>query len=125
MPFISVQRVAEIRRELKKAFPLFKLSVRCENYSTVRVAILSGPVNLLEKPDKGHEHINHYYINDNYQGEKREILNKIYEIMNKGNGMECMDSDYGAVPDFYISLNIGEWDRPYTLNYDNRREIQP
>ena len=30
------------------------------------------------------------------------------------------DSDYGSVPNFYVRLSIGEWDRPYQIKGANK-----
>jgi hypothetical protein len=44
MPYISTEKVAQIRKMLKASHPEFKFSVTRDTYSGVNVRILSGPV---------------------------------------------------------------------------------
>jgi hypothetical protein len=32
-----------------------------------------------------------------------------------GNYIESEDGDYGSIPSFYCSINIGDWDNSYVL----------
>lgn len=111
MPFIAPETVKEIRQRIKKEFPKFKFSVTTKNYSTVLIHILEGPIDF----GKLHEQVNPYYIKEHYQGQAKEVLQKIYDIANKGNGTENLDGDYGAIPSFYVRIIIGEWDKPYVI----------
>lgn len=61
----------------------------------------------------GHIQINHYYLNDAFSGEALDYLEKAKEIL-------CADhwDESDAMTDyfncsFYISMNIGKWDKPY------------
>jgi hypothetical protein len=114
MPYISTERVKEIRTELKAKFPDFTFSVTTENHSTVSVKILKASVNLIRE-DKQSESVNHFWIEETYKNdpEKRDILLAIHEIMNKGNDTMVNDGDYGNVPLFYTDLQIGTWDKPF------------
>lgn len=35
--------------------------------------------------------------------------------MNQGNGELVYDGDYGSVPNFYTTITIGEWDKPFKI----------
>ena len=111
MPFIETSQVAEIRNQLKKELPEFKLSVTREHYSCVNVSIMSGPV----KFRKDYEQINHFYIDDNYKDDPtaRDILTKIKDITMKNERTMFIDGDYGAVPNYYVHISVGKWDKPY------------
>ena len=113
MPFISTSEVKEKRNAIKKAFPKFKFSIRCEHYSSIAINVLSGPINLGTE----YEQVNQFYIDEHYENEpeKRKLLSGIYEIANRDNGTEVIDSDYGTVPNFYVHLSIGCWDKPYKV----------
>ncbi len=118
MPYISAQRVKEIRQQIKKEFPQFKFSVRTRHNSTVVIDVLSGPIDMLVtdySKKYGHDSVNHYYISDHYEKwpEVRDVLLKLYQIANVGNGTQFVDSDYGAIPEFYVSLNIGNFEQHY------------
>jgi hypothetical protein len=113
MPFIEVSQVAQIRGELKKQLPEFKFSVTREHYTCLNVAITSGPLNF----GKPYEQVNQYYIDKNYedQPEVKKVLLKVNEICSKEERTEFIDSDYGSVPNFYIHISVGKWDKPYQL----------
>ena len=44
-----------------------------------------------------------------------KFLQDIYDICRKGNYIESEDGDYGSIPSFYCSINIGDWDNSYVL----------
>ena len=113
MPYIEVSKVAEIRNQLKKALPAFKLSVTREHYSCVNVAIQSGPV---EFP-KPYEQINQYYIEEHWKDQPgaRAVLLKIKDITMKDERTMFIDGDYGAIPNYYVHISVGKWDKPYQL----------
>jgi hypothetical protein len=114
MPYITSDRVKEIRNAIKKALPQFKFSVTCQHGSTIKVCILSGPIRMTDKPD-GYVQVNEFYIRDHYQNtpEIMEVLLKVYGIMNAGNYTQYESADYGSIPSFYCNLNIGQWDKPF------------
>jgi hypothetical protein len=111
MPFVEVSKVAEIRNQLKKALPAFKFSVTREHYTSVNVSILSGPVDF----GKPYEQVNQYYIKDNYKDKPAimQVLLKVNEICSKDEHIEFNDADYGNVPNFYIHISVGKWNKPY------------
>ncbi len=117
MPFISKEEVKEKRNAIRKMFPEYKISVTGGNSSSINVDILSGPVNLLEGSNEDYVQVNTYYIDRHYeeQPESLKVLSKIQEIINKNNYTQHVDADYGAIPDFYVRMNIGNWDKPYQV----------
>lgn len=120
MPYISKEQVQAKRKALKAALPQYKLSITTENYSGIKVAIMSGPT------DFGTEYkqLNTYvdYAERLYNEstgkwtsspEIAEVLNLIMPILNEGMGEGFEDGDYGHVPDYYTWVQIGKWDQPY------------
>lgn len=110
MPYISTDKVKEFRNEIKKLGG--KISVTRRHHSTVCVNILEHNFSL--DKDRGHESINHYYIKDHWgETEWYDLLKRIHEIV--GSDVETIieDGDYGNVPNYYIDIEIGKWDRPY------------
>lgn len=114
MPYITTERVKEVRNQLKKEFPKIKFSVTREHYSGIRIVVRSAPFNMLTN-GKNYEQVNEFYIKENYKDNPlvRDTLLRIKEIANTGNGELVYDSDYGSVPRFYVWINIGEFDRPF------------
>src|ERR1035437_5695164 len=114
MPYITSERVSEIRKELKKEFPSKKgwtLSITKRHYSTVCVDILTAPFQLLIGERK-YEQVNEFYIKDHYKDKPQvaEALSKIQSIIANGNHTVSEDGDYGSIPAFYTQLSIGRWD---------------
>lgn len=110
MPFISTEEVKEIRQALKKALPGFKLSVRKEDYSSLCVAFLAGPVDLGEK----YVQVSPYHLN-NFSSEARKALETALEAIDsiKPKYTEHEDGDYGSIPNYYRHIEIGKWNKPY------------
>jgi len=110
MPYITKDEVKRKRELLKRMFPTFKLSVTMERHTTINVNILEGPIDM-----PSYEQVNHYYIKEHYKDrpQVKEVLQEIYDVINSGNGTLVVDSDYGHVPNFYTSITIGKWDKPY------------
>lgn len=112
MPYISSEEVKQIRYNLKKALPDFKLSVTKEDHSGIRVAIMAGKLDLT-----GVEQVNHYHYEKHFENNP-EFLAVLKTIMNIINGSKeqktiADDADYGAIPNFYINISVGKWDKPY------------
>lgn len=109
MAYIEKEKVTEIRKALKAAFPELKLSVTRLNYTKLSVTILSGPYKFT---DRDNQQIN--YNHPEAYGSS-EILEKITKICMNGNydNSDIM-TDYFEVG-YYFSLNVGDWDKPYIL----------
>lgn len=116
MPYISKDQVAEKRAALKKALPEFKLSIRNRDYSKICVTILEGPIEMTQDP-RGYEQVNHFWIDNHYadRPEIKNVLNTIANICKSDQKEEVYDGDYGSVPNFYVGISIGDWDRPYQV----------
>jgi hypothetical protein len=121
--YISTDAIKIIRDDLKKEFPKFKFMIARErnSYSSLRVAIVSGPVAFATKHDGTpwpFADINHYYPMNYKNG---EILKKILETINKKNwDRSDIQTDYFDVG-FYLTVtqgnrSYGMTQRPFTLN---------
>lgn len=113
--YVNNEKTKQVRDDLKKEFPDFKFSVRKEHYSMVNVAIMSGPLDLRAGEERDYIQVNTHWIQDHYKDkpEIRDFLQKVSDIMNKGN-YDRSDSmtDYFDVG-FYTHLTIGQYDKPY------------
>lgn len=112
MAYISTQEVANIRKSLKAAFPEIKFSVRkgAGSYS-VNVSVMKSPY--FDDGVKGQ--VNHYYINEHFEGKQRKVLNSVDEIIRKaGEWYDNSDAmvDYFDTA-FYYHIEIGQWDKPH------------
>ena len=107
----TTDRVAQIRKELKAAFPGYKFSVIKHDYSSMSIYILSAPYKMIEGTD---EQVNTYYIDRNYEGRTRRDLKKIWDIATQGVSYR-ETGDYGTQPNFYVWMTIGRYDRPFEV----------
>lgn len=106
------ERVAEIRRELKKEFPELKLSVTKGNYNGANITIFEAPADYnLDPNNRGSFGINNYHF-EFYEGKAREVFETINAIASKGITY-YETGDYGFQPSFYISINVGRYDREF------------
>lgn len=114
MPYITTESINEKRKAIKLAFPTWKFSITRKHHSTIKVVILEADILLTEKADEG---VNHYYVKDHFgnKPEVAEVLQKLVDIMEGNNETISIDGDYGAIPKFYTSLSIGEWDKPFVF----------
>lgn len=129
MAFINKEQVAKKRAEIKKLYPSskgWKFSIRCINHSTIDITIFEAPFQMLEDDylKKGHEPINHFWINDKYKAEKKEVLSNLYKIANKDN-FDNSDSmiDYHHVG-FYVSLSVGSWEKPFSIKLIKPKKVK-
>jgi hypothetical protein len=115
MPYITKDEVKTIRLALKKAVPNLKLSVRKEHDMSVRVAVVKGDIDF----GVDYDQVNHFYIKNHWNGNPKacEALEKIYNTIRTAHEQReiTYDGDYGSVPNYYINITIGKWDKPYQL----------
>lgn len=116
MAYISKQKVAEIRSNLKKEFPEIKFSVRRDGYIGVTVSILKAPYEF--RPNRKNDYyfltVNKYWIDvDGYNN--LDKLKRIIEICNDGNHDNSNAMiDYFDVG-WYLTLTIGQSNKPFEL----------
>jgi len=129
---MTTEHVKKVRQQLNEEFPGFKFSVRNRNHSTIEISILSGPFDFSVL--RGHKDVNqwdflkgtkvnHHFI-DRHFGKDfpafARFFNRVKEIANEGNGIEVVDGDYGPVPDFYLNIEIGRYEKEYEHTPDTQ-----
>ena len=119
MGYISSETVKIKRSLLRKMFPEWKLSVTSQHGSRINVALMSGPIEIdwSNKTYPGHESVNHFYIKDHYKEQPvlRDVLQKIQDVISSEQREVVYDGDYGSVPNYYVGIEIGKWDRDYVV----------
>ena len=124
MAYISTKEVAAIRGQLKEKFKGLKFSVRKHHHSSVTVTIKAGNVDFSDLlDDNGDAQTNQYWLNR--MGKHEHLFEEIYKVIKTApasveGGREWFD-DSDAMTDyfhtaFYMSVNIGSWDKPYVYN---------
>lgn len=117
MPHIDTEKVAQMRKAIRKALPDYQISVRKYHHSTVDVKIMSGPI---VKPEKG---VNVFWYKENFK-DRPDVIKVVdaivAEIFKVQEPRELVyDGDYGSVPTFYYDVSFGAWDKPYVCTDPN------
>jgi hypothetical protein len=131
MAFMSQARKAGIAAELKRVIPRgWKYSLAVQHRSTIVLNITSAPVDLLgqlkavsaqraahgQREDylahASHARLNPYYFRES--GLDIDVFAPIFEALNRGNhDRSDTMTDYFDVG-WYVEVNIGRWDKPFT-----------
>jgi hypothetical protein len=113
MPYITTETVAMIRKTIKKNFPNVKFSITKEHYSGLNVKIMESTMDFNKCPKEGWEHLPERMWG--YNPESTEFLQKLEDIIQGCHAQKevVYDGDYGSVPNYYLNIGIGKWDKPY------------
>lgn len=121
MAYVKPNQTKEVKKALETAFPKsegWEFSVTKEHHSTLKVAIMRAPVDLIEAKEDEYV-VSHQYQNfnvyhlDNYKN--AEVLKKIKAIANAGNfDKSDSQSDYFHVG-FYLDISAGKWNKPFQM----------
>lgn len=117
MAYMNKAAAKVIRDELKATFKNTKFSIRIDNHTALRVAIMSAPDAFVfdanGKP-KAHADINQYHL-DSMNYKHVDVLKKMVAIINKKNWDKSdIQTDYFDVG-FYLTLSQGKWDKPFEI----------
>lgn len=108
MGYITKEEVQKIRVELKTLFPKTKFSIVREHHSGVRIAILKSNIDFAIN----YKQVNECWIEENFEGAQREMLQKIYGVASHGTTW-FETGDYGFQPSHYVWITIGQWDKDF------------
>lgn len=120
MAYMSQDRKAQLSPRIKEVLAKYgmKATISTDRHS-ISVNIKSGPIDFANSRKKESEFFNHqvntYWIEDVYTGIACEFLLSLKSAMNMGNWDNSdIQTDYFDVG-WYIHINIGKWNKPYTL----------
>ena len=126
MAYIKTEEVAQIRKELKEAFPQLKFGVRKHHHSSVDVTIKAGTVDFSDiLDDNGYSQVNQYWLTEDRVGKHVKLFEKIIDIIKtapaKVPGGRAWFDDSDSMTDyfhtaFYFSVNVGAWNNPYVCS---------
>ena len=108
MAYITTEQVANIRKQLKEAFPEVKFGVSRRDYLSVSVTIKAAPFRFT---NEDYSQLNEYHP-EFY--ENREKFEQILAIVKGQDWYDRSDSqvDYFDTA-YYFSINQGAWDKPF------------
>ena len=113
MAYMSQTKKAELAPKIKEVLKKHGLkgSISVNNHSTLVVTIKSGKIDFKNK----YSSVNHYWIQDHYQGKAKEALLELKDAMMVGHYDHSNSQiDYFNVS-WYIDIRIGNWNKPYVL----------
>ena len=120
MAYVNQERKKSLEPRIKSILKKYGLkgSVSVRNLSTLVLTISKGTIDFIGNIDipimHGYMQVNHY-IDRDFTGAAREALTELRDAMMIGNHNNSdIQSDYFDVG-WYISINIGRWDKPYKL----------
>lgn len=137
MAYMNQEKKAVIAANLKKVVPSdWKYSLRVRDHSTIIMTVQSADVDFPQlyvdsfptgKDQYGHPvekpaslSINEYHYKGRY-GDQEALLGKIIDALNSADNYDNSDSmtDYFDVG-YYISLQFGDWKKPFVYNAPSR-----
>lgn len=121
MAYVTNETKQLVLAALKPIFKKYgiKATVSKGSYaSTISVNISAGDIDF----GADYQQVNVYWIDDHYTGIARDFLNDVIKtIKTAGEWYDRSDSqiDYFDTA-FYISINVGRWDKPYKYNKNTK-----
>lgn len=129
MAYVSQELKAKIAPKIKAICKKYgvKASLAVRHHSTLVLNVKSGKVDFITdfnennhnsprfEPAVGSIQVNPYHYKDHFGGESYHFLKEVIPAMNDGNWDKSdIQTDYFNVG-WYIDVNIGKWNKPYTL----------
>ena len=127
MAYVSQDLKAKIAPKIKAICKKHgvKASLAVRNHSTLMLNVKSGKVDFIsdygDSPETRKDaekfgiQVNPYWYKDHFDGKAKAFLSEVIPAMNDGN----WDKSDAQVDYFncgwYIGVNIGKWNKPYTL----------
>lgn len=123
MAYMSQEKKAKIAPVIKAICKKYgvKASLAVRNHSTLVLNVKSGSIDFIK--DYGNDEsaakfgiqVNPYHFKSHFEGKSLKFLSEVIPAMNAGNH-DRSDAmvDYFDVG-WYVDVNIGKWNKPYTL----------
>lgn len=111
MAYMSQETKKELAPAIKAICKKYGVtaSLGVKNHSTLVLNISKGIIDF----ETEEAQVNHYYVERHYKGEALNFLKEVRDAMNVGNfDKSDIMTDYFHVG-WYISINVGRWDKPY------------
>ena len=118
MAYVSQNDKKELSVGIKKVLKKYnmKASIAVNNHSSLVVNIQSGPIEFNHTHGDGHTQVNPYWIHEHFEGVAKQFLT---ELLAEMKGVKYFNNDDAMVDYFnrshYTDINVGQWDKPYTL----------
>lgn len=137
MAYMNQERKAVIASKVKPILAKYgmKGTLSVNNHSTIVLTLQSGSIDFIGdmteqrhfgyeistvKKDELRKHysldVNPYWYHEHYTGESLAFLSEIFPAMKSADWFDKSDimTDYFHTA-YYIDVNVGKWNKPYTL----------
>jgi len=124
MAYVSQELKAKIAPKVKAILKKYKVkgSLAVNHHSTLVLNIKEGALDMYQDFAKSEDaekfgiQVNPYWYKEHFSGKTKAFLSEVIPAMNDGNWDKSdIQSDYFNVG-WYISVNIGKWNKPYQLS---------
>lgn len=132
MAFVSQELKSKLAPKIKAICKKYKVkaSLAVNNHSTLVLNVQSSPIDFIKNfnetvetrpeysrftPAEKAIQVNPYWYQDHFSGKAKAFLSEVLPAMNDGNfDKSDIQSDYFHVG-WYVSVNIGKWNKPYEV----------
>jgi len=134
MAYFNQERKAAMAPSIKAICKKYnvKASLAVRHHSTVCLNIKQGSIDFIESYINGNPHkmtteaadrvrksgnidVNPYWYQEHFDGKALKFLKEVFAVLNGGNHDNSdIQTDYFDVG-WYVDVNVGQWDKPYTL----------
>lgn len=118
MAYMSQEKKKEIEALVKPIFKKYGVKGRLgvDNHSTLVCNITSGSIDFVDDSVGEFSYqINEFHYDKHFKGKALDFFNELVPVLNKGNHDNSdYQSDYFDVG-WYVSINVGKWNKPYTV----------
>ncbi len=121
---MSQEKKAKLAPGIKKVLDKYgvKGTISVNNHSTLVVTLREGPFEFSETHS-----INPYWIRDHYEGKTADFLLELKAAMNQSEDGTVANHDNSDIytdyfdVGWYINIDIGKWDKPYTVKVAKKK----
>lgn len=114
--------VARIKQVMPKGW---KATFKVINHSELQMTVKSAPYELSDLTDiatKDYASVNCFHLYSIKNEKLRVELEKITEAMQSEQRIVTEDADYGSVPNYYIDLRFGSYEKPFVSTKEKLEE---
>lgn len=135
MAYVSQELKSKLSPAIKAVCKKYgiKASIAVRHHSTLCLNVKSGAIDFIGNSNRvcggdfyqvqqgfkpnttGYDQVNPYHFQNHYDGDAKAFLSEVLAVMNDGNWDKSdIQTDYFNVG-WYVDVNIGSWNKPYTV----------
>ena len=135
MAYVSQELKSKLSPAIKAVCKKYgiKASIAVRSHMTLCLNVKSGAIDFIGNSNRvcggdfyqvqrgfkpnttGYDQVNPYHFQNHYDGDAKAFLTEVLAVMNDGNWDKSdIQSDYFNVG-WYVDVNIGTWNKPYTV----------